>query len=324
VQFYLLISIVEHDYVDVRYADRLALTRVSDHVDSHHGSKYFSTMSKVFGLFLFLLVQLVGAQENSLVDVPDNYPVLNFSMNPIYHSIGVQLGHVLSMRRERPIFRTFEGEMMLGFGSSPGAMVDRKCVQARVQARRTSGNQQEQDEQRRVANEDCFLFDNPFRFSTLRSKTFNSVVVQKDRPIVLYYINYHIAPSFALMRTRNKVLDSFAVIPNLKIDRQFQIAAWARLHPEAGVITGRIVRASLEFSVRKTYEVIIQESQNADNFLALSVSDGRMFRYITQAMLTGKLLRVEFMRLYKPHSKLLSALFNYVTDYRIISVEILD
>ena len=125
------------------------------------------------------------------------------------------------------------------------------------------------------------------------------------------------------MKTKNQVLGAFPVQPDLKIEPSFRVSSWQALHPEAGVITGRIVQASLEYPVRKTYEIIIQERENANNFRAMSVNNGDMFRYINRAMLTGKQLRIEFIRLHRPHSRFLSALFNYMTNYRIISVEIL-
>lgn len=279
---------------------------------------WFAALASVYMAFA------ASAQDLPLADPPEDFPVFSFSINPIYHSIGLQLGHVLSIRRERIFIRTFEGEMMLGVGSNPGSVVDRQCVRTVLDEQGPSGNQQVQDARQRRANTDCFLFDNPWRFSTLKTPVFNKIAALKNDSMLIYYINYHVAPSYALTKTTNKVLDAFATVPNLKIKPRYRISSWSGLHPEAGIITGRVVRASLEYSLRKTYEVIIQESENADHFRAMSINDGRLFRYVTQAMLTGKLLRIEYVRLFQPHSRFLSALFNYMTDYRIISVEIAE
>jgi hypothetical protein len=125
------------------------------------------------------------------------------------------------------------------------------------------------------------------------------------------------------MQTRNRVLNAWATNPDLKITRKFETSSWRRIHPESGTITGRVVQASLEYSVRKTYEVIIQEREHADNFRAMSVSNREMFQYITRAMLTGKMLRLEYIRLFSPHAGVASFFLNYMTSFRIVSAEIL-
>jgi hypothetical protein len=224
------------------------------------------------------------------------------------------------------VFRTFEGELMLGFGTGPERVVDRQCAQT-VLGRQTGtlrSRQQDQPELRERAANKCTLFINPWPFSFLSRALRDTIEEIKDNPTAIYYVNYYIAPSHLLMKTKNQVLGAFPVQPDLKIEPSFRVSSWQALHPEAGVITGRVVQASLEYPVRKTYEIIIQERENANNFRAMSVNNGDMFRYINRAMLTGKQLRIEFIRLHRPHSRFLSALFNYMTNYRIISVEILS
>src|SRR5215471_3301273 len=70
-------------------------------------------------LSLVLLMTSVQAQE----DLPPNFPELRLSVNPLYHSVGLKLGHVLGVSRQRMVFRTFEGELMLGFGTGPERVV---------------------------------------------------------------------------------------------------------------------------------------------------------------------------------------------------------
>ena len=273
-------------------------------------------------LSLVLLMTSVQAQE----DLPPNFPELRLSVNPLYHSVGLKLGHVLGVSRQRMVFRTFEGELMLGFGTGPERVVDRQCAQT-VLGRQTGtlrSRQQDQPELRERAANKCTLFINPWPFSFLSRALRDTIEEIKDNPTAIYYVNYYIAPSHLLMKTKNQVLGAFPVQPDLKIEPSFRVSSWQALHPEAGVITGRIVQASLEYPVRKTYEIIIQERENANNFRAMSVNNGDMFRYINRAMLTGKQLRIEFIRLHRPHSRFLSALFNYMTNYRIISVEVLS
>jgi hypothetical protein len=272
---------------------------------------------------VFLQAQEAPAQTS---DLPENFPELRFRFNPTYHSIGLKLGHVLTVRRHRPILSTFEGEMMLGFGTGPADAVDRQCMQVTLEQGTSTrrSNQQEQDELRAKAAQDCFLFTNPWRFSFLNTPTFNLISEIKDRPVVIYYVNYYIAPSHLLMKTKNQVLEAFPTQPNLKLDPSFRIRTWAGVLPEAGVITGRIVQASIEYPVRKTYEVIIQESENANNFRAMSVSDVRLFQYITHAMLTGRLVRIHYVRLYNPHGALMSTLLNYLTNFRVSAVELVE
>jgi hypothetical protein len=168
------------------------------------------------------------------------------------------------------------------------------------------------------------LFNNPWRFSFLRRSLFDHISRIKERPVVIYYVNYYVAPSHVLMNTANQVLEAFPVQPDLKLEPNFRIPSWSALHPEAGVIVGRIVQASLEFPLRKTYEVIIQESENADNFRAMSVSDRKLFQYINKAMLSGRQVRIEYTRLFRPHGTILSTIFNYLTNFRVISVELVE
>jgi hypothetical protein len=44
-------------------------------------------------LSLVLLMTSVQAQE----DLPPNFPELRLSVNPLYHSVGLKLGHVLGV-----------------------------------------------------------------------------------------------------------------------------------------------------------------------------------------------------------------------------------
>jgi len=194
------------------------------------------------------------------------------------------------------VFRTFEGELMLGFGTGPERVVDRQCAQT-VLGRQTGtlrSRQQDQPELRERAANKCTLFINPWPFSFLSRALRDTIEEIKDNPTAIYYVNYYIAPSHLLMKTKNQVLGAFPVQPDLKIEPSFRVSSWQALHPEAGVITGRVVQASLEYPVRKTYEIIIQERENANNFRAMSVNNGDMFRYINRAMLTGKQLRIEY------------------------------
>jgi hypothetical protein len=277
------------------------------------------------------MLSISYGQENktsSSSELPEDFPKLGFTMNPTYHSIGVKLGHALSVSRQRLVLRTFEGEFMLGFGANPDQVKDRGCVQSVLnQGTNTRRTPQRQDKElQNKADEECTLFTNPWRFSFLSKSLYDRVVNNKVESVVAYYVNYYtyLKPSHLLMKTTNRLLNIFPVQADLKIEPSFKISAWPRLHPEAGVITGRIVHASLEYPIRKTYEVIIQESENANNFRAMSVNDQQLFQYITQAMLTGKQMRIEFIRLYRPHGRALTALFNYMTDFRIISVELLN
>jgi hypothetical protein len=267
----------------------------------------------------------VLAQDPQPSELPRDYPEIRFSLNFTYHSLGLKLGHLLGVRRERPILSTYEGELMLGYGSSPETVVERQCRQEILQqgtsTRRTPA--QDQEDLNKKVDAKCRLFDNPWRFSFLNFPLFTALSGMHDDPIVLYYVNYYIAPSHILMRTNNQLLAAFPVQQNLKIDNSYRIPSWSAVHPEAGTITGRVVQASVEYPLRKTYEIVIQESQNANNFRAMSVSDADMFVYIQRAMLTGRPMRIEFVRLYRPHGTLMSALFNYMTSLRVISVELL-
>jgi hypothetical protein len=259
--------------------------------------------------------------------LPVGFPEFSrWSLSPFSYSTGIQLGQILNLRRERPVFSTFEGDLMLGFGTSFGEKVDRVCVESELPTQsRARISSEELARLTQEARNSCALFRNPWRFSFLSSNLFDRIVPMKGRPVLLYFINYFsaIAPSHILKRTSNTLLDAFPVDPNLALATSFRIPSWKALHPESGFISGRIVRASLENSLRKTFEVVIQENENSDSFRAMTVSNEGLFRYITHAMLTGRQLRIEYIRLFSRHSALIQSIWTHMTDYRIIGVEII-
>lgn len=279
-------------------------------------------------LFAFFILATHGSPargQQILTEVPEDFPLFTrFSVSPFYYSTGLQLGNVLSVRRERPILSTFEGELNLGIGSTKGPLIDRGCVADIVEPqvnRRTPPARVE--ELTREASVSCEIFRNPWRFSFLSTPLFERMSAIKDRPVVIYFINYYVAASHILMRTTNMILDAYPVSPNLPIEPVFRISSWARMHPEAGFITGRVVRASLENSLRRSYEIVIQESQNTNNFRTMSIADHDLFRYITHAMLTGKLLRLEYIRQFRAHAAISQTIWTYMTAFRIIGVEVM-
>lgn len=278
-------------------------------------------MIRQFIFALMIWIPLTAwAQAPAPNDTPADFPIIRFSMNPFYSSTGFYLGHVLNVRRVRPILSTFEGEMMIGFGSNPRPVVDRRCVQAYVAAQKEGTPAENQ----LAGEQECALFPNPWKFSFLSSALRDTIAEIKERPVVVFYTHHFWVPSHLLTKTNFLAQGAFKVNPNLNLPSSFRVPAWSRIHPEAGSITGRIVKASMENSLIKSYEVIIQESENSDNFRAMSVNDGALFRYITQAMLTGKKMRIEYIRLYRPHSWFLSTILNYATQYRVISVNLLN
>ena len=156
-------------------------------------------------VLLALMTTVSLAQTPQEDKAPENFPTLRFRFNPTYHSIGLKLGNVLNVRRQRPVLSTFEGELMMGLGSGPGLVADRSCVPGVLgqgtSTRRSTTHQQE--ELRNRANEECALFNNPWRFSFLSQHMFDHVELIKNRPVVMYYVNYYIAPSHILMQTNN-------------------------------------------------------------------------------------------------------------------------
>ncbi len=249
-----------------------------------------------------------GQGVAEMTQLPDNFPTLSQTMNPLYNSRGFQLGRILNVRRLRPILSSFEGDMMVGLGTDPKPMFDRLCL----------------EERRARAERDCQLFENPWPFSFLDRSLATEHAALRNRAAVVFFSNYFWRPAHMLMSTNNQLENIFPVQPNLQLAPRFEIPAWRAIQPEAGYITGRIVRASTESWLIKSFEVIIQEGENANNFRAMSVSDQDLLNYIAQAMLTGRKQKIGFIRLHQPHARLKSAIFNYATQYRIVSVELLD
>jgi hypothetical protein len=287
---------------------------------------YFSRMNTrpIFFLVLAILSSVFyRARANSVL--PEDYPEIRFSMNPIYDSVGFQFGHILNARRMRPLLSTFEGELMLGFGTGGTGstdVADRRCVEQVMGEVRRVAFPQDREAALREGLDNCYLFTNPWPFSFLDPKVFDVYTGVQNRPVVIYYSNFFWRPEHLLMKTRNHLQGIYPIQEDLEIQPSFHIPNWAALNPEAGQIQGRVVRASLVYPFRKSYEVIIQEGVNANNFRAMSVSDGDLFRYITRAMLSGRQMRISYMRLYGPHGALKTFLLNYRSNYRIIGVDL--
>jgi hypothetical protein len=90
-----------------------------------------------------------------------------------------------------------------------------------------------------------------------------------------------------------------------------------------GDIVGRVVKASLDHVILKTFEVTIQ-NQLDNSFSYLSVDDPQVFDALVRAMMSGRILKIGYIRLFGLQARLLSLVRGYDTADRIVSVDSAD
>lgn len=267
------------------------------------------------GLFLSALLSIAGAQTQF-----SDLPRVEYFRNPYYESQGFRLGYILDFARFGIVIPSYEGKLMLGFGSSPDSDIDPRCYATKMRNKVAP----------EIAKKECLTVSNPWPFSTLDSsvfKQYSGYTDAKTAPVLVYYVRPTLSPEHEVTNTKNFVEGIYRLNPNIKMasaidGRESASELPARLNREEGYIEGRVVKASLDHPLRKSFEITIQEGPLGSNFKQMSVSSQDVFNYIVQTMLTGKLVRIGYLKLQGLENDIYLIGKDYDTAYRVITVEL--
>ena len=261
---------------------------------------------------------------------PHDLPPIEYSRNPLYVSEGYKLGYVLDFYRYGIFPWSYEGTMMIGFGTGRQRFVDNHCAQNHIATAEGISDPVQKQRVLDEANKDCYVFSNPWPFSTLtesRYRNYERIDNVATTPVLLYYIVPWISVERLITRTRHFVEGIYPVNPGANLppsfkldDSGFPTAGWINI--KRGFVDGRIVSASLDHWLRKSFEVTIQAGELGNNFRRMSVSSQEMFNYILATMLTGRMARIGYIELLGFENAILQVGKDYDTPYRIVSVEL--
>lgn len=261
---------------------------------------------------------------------PEDLPHIEYNRDPYLVSEGYRLGLILDFARAGIFPWSYEGTMMVGFGTGRQDFIDQHCVDDILSV--VSGVSDPSVKQKYIdeANEKCYIFTNPWPFSTLdsiRLREFQNTLSTRPTPVMIHYEVPYLSVERVITRTKHFVEGIYPVNPNANVPKSYSIPESSYpvshiLNIRRGVIEGRIVKASLDHFFRKSFEVIIQEGNLGNNFRRMSVSDQGMFDFIIAAMLTGKMTRISYIELLGLENDIIQIAKDYDTPYRVVSVEV--
>lgn len=221
-----------------------------------------------------------------------------------------------------------EGQLNQGTATTMGPIYDRVCVEEHEKAANSVEDPQRHAAIVAKAQDRCYLTEQPWPFSATDSDLLKQWDSMGVVPVVIYFERPVWTPYQLVTQTRDYLLGIFPINPSLAIEKKHvlrsSLGGGKYFNREKKTIVGRIVKATLEQPIRKVYEVVIEEGLTGNSFLRMNVDDSDMFDYIVQAMLTGKMLRIEYVRFYGFEGVIPSEIFNYNTNFRITSVELTD
>jgi len=277
---------------------------------------------------LFLLLFHPGAWAVEAQDLPP----IEYNRNPYYQEEGYRLGSILNFYRYRIFPWSYEGTMMMGFGAGRQDFIDQLCLDARTQGTENIADANKRQTAVDQATRSCYIFTNPWPFSTLNHQlllAFEQLGNAQVSPILLHYSVPYISIENIITQTKNFVEGIYPINPDAKIAHSYhisesQIPFSGSLNIKRGFIDGRVVKASLDHLLRKSFEVTIQEGKLGNNFTRMSVDNQEVFNYILAAMLTGKLVHIEYLELIGFEASLVRVMRDYDTPYRVIGVELME
>lgn len=262
-------------------------------------------------------------------------PRLNF-VNPFFSTKGYILGEVGTIRNEGfPIWRyRYEGSLMQGIGNIPGPIIDNGCEEQRqsILVDRWMRGVNSKNEGLGVevdgsfSENPCELGHNPLPFSFFSRRTAKKILYLRTGLEVFYFVRPTIAPQAVLTRTRNFIGDVWPIDRSIELEESISsrgLPVSRVVTRERGVVSGRVILATVENVVFKTYEIIIQSVAQGNEFKALSVHDPRVFDYLVDSMFAGRRVKIEFVRI-APGTGMFSDLRGRWTHFRIVKVDLLD
>src|SRR5262245_5946714 len=140
----------------------------------------------MIGLLLTALLGMAAGAETKFSDLPK----IEYFRNPYLKSEGYQLGFVLDFAREGIAIWSYEGNFMVGYGSAPEEMIDHHCYESKTHWLSNIKDEARKQKAMDAARKECFVFKNPWLFSTLNSRIFKQYEDSsnmKATPVLIYY-----------------------------------------------------------------------------------------------------------------------------------------
>ncbi len=262
-------------------------------------------------------------QDSIFGDARNLEPVTG-SWNPLRTEEGYVLGSLASVARRGVFVQTVEGEIKLGRFSSRGGFLDRSCFEAGVaEIESNTGVPATFQERQEIINR-CTELINPWPFSNYDENLWAAVQRAGGDFILMFYRRYLVVP---FTDSPNLFAKIYFVDPEiLPVGAQKTASGLIfsrNFHYAQGSLEGRIVKASLNGIVRKTYEIIMQVGHAGDVFRAFSISDKDLFDFAIKTMATGRFVRVSFYELFSIVAIPQALVRGYDTDYRVFRIEVL-
>jgi hypothetical protein len=276
---------------------------------------------------MFLTLVLFSFQ---LFAEPNGPQPIYYNRNPLYKSEGYCLGYILDFHRENLLLWSYEGTMMLGYGTARADMVDPYCIDRARNAAAKISNPAKASQALAAAQQSCHIFQNPWKFSTLSAPLYHkylSVTETQYQPVMIYFAEPSYSPKTLITHTDTFLYDIYPIKVDLNLPESFQIPEYEMpiglsINEGKGFSDGRIVKASLDHYFRKSFEVVIQEGVNGNNFRRMSVANQDMFNYIIKAMQTGRMLHIGYVQITGLEEEFVDIAKSYDTNFRIVSVEL--
>jgi hypothetical protein len=252
----------------------------------------------------------------------------HWNLDPLTYERGYRMGYLTIPTVTGYIIKTLEGGLQLGFNSSESHEPDKFCLEDEVARVRGLGTPEDRIDSYANLKNNCPIIDNPWLFSTPDTSFKDVLQKAKDQPILIYYIGYRVVLWTKTYEIVQKAwpIDGTAPVPPKSFSDiyRYPISRWKWLHYGDGTISGRVVRISIEGTVRESYETTIQVGVSGNNFVEMSLTGSDMFDYIVKCMATGRPLQIHFFRLYQPEEWSGDLLKNHRTNFRIYQVDLLD
>lgn len=209
------------------------------------------------------------------------------------YSEGYKMGQLTKFSVKGLIFKSGEGELLLGVDSTPYALeeVDNK------------GN--------KIVTE-----VNPWYFSSINTKMHEKINSNLGEYVAIKYKQSHI---------KNPDVDTdYEVIDVVNISRDKNYTAgpckaekFVSGMKSSGVRAGRIVKASSKGIGFKSYEILIQQGNSGNQFMSMSISaDEKLYECATKYLLAGRQVKITYSE-----SFLNLSMLSRDTNYDIVKIE---
>ncbi len=264
----------------------------------------------------------VVAPGSDIIGDARHIPPIGWPLDPMVYSSGYILGALTGVHKTGYVIQTLEGFVKVGEASTSGGYVNQRCFNQKKNNIKYGPNYPAEVQ---AAQEDCTVELNPFPFSNLDEDLIAQLSSVGTSEVVLFYKSYFWLPFVQSQNYLEKVylVDPTVLPPKATYEVPIPILAHVpRL--VTGFYVGRIVKASLDNVIRKSHQVVIQQGTGGAIYTQVSVPNHRLFRFIVDAMATGRYLRLYWYGLMEPFAFPDNVAHGYKTYQYAYKVELLN